>query len=215
MRAPSLRGPVIDSDIADARSLERIILDVLSSWRSARCSIHCLPICQTMAWPRQVMEAVGLAAEALTRATTSGPSAGSGLPPVKMAVTRSGVQFSDPTQHLRAAAAACLACKRKPSSPPRLSTRRRTLAQRQEHCKDLVKFRVGKLHHRLYPPISEYSNLNNYVCKRSANQHHRMIDVCRETKKWKSAHAATLRLGRQSAAPPNRPGELGAAAGHP
>ena len=41
---------------------------------------------------------------------TRGPSAGSGLPAVKIAVTRSGVQFSASTQHFSAVAAACLAC---------------------------------------------------------------------------------------------------------
>ena len=45
---------------------------------------------------------------------TRGPSAGSGLPLVKIAVTRSGVQFSASTQHFSAAAAACLACSGRP-----------------------------------------------------------------------------------------------------
>ena len=46
----------------------------------------------------------------LTKAMTRGPSAGSGRPAVKIAVTRSGVHFSASTQHARAAAVACLAC---------------------------------------------------------------------------------------------------------
>lgn len=48
-----------------------------------------------------------------TKSMTKGPSAGKGCPPVNMAVTRSGVQFSASTQHFRADAAACLACRAK------------------------------------------------------------------------------------------------------
>lgn len=60
---------------------------------------------------------------------TRGPSAGNGWPPVKIAVTRSGVQLSASTQHLRADAAAWRAFSAKKSQEYCIHTPVLTLGQ--------------------------------------------------------------------------------------